>query len=171
MRILKTRLIMATLLPVFLVTATLAPIFWSNIQNRVEFSRIAAEALLEAESDVLLQDMNESLNHSLAIAEFPSVVGYLGDTQTTQSPYQETLVQQNRKQLGDMLNTLLTHFGRYTRLALIDAEGNERFSTEFKAPSGGSDPCRGTVFPRSYDTEGTQPLCHRSPSRARCDRP
>jgi PAS domain S-box-containing protein len=134
MRILKTRLIMATLLPVFLVTATLAPIFWSNIQNRLEFSRIAAEALLEAESDVLLQDMNESLNHSLAIAEFPSVVGYLGDTQTTQSPYQETLVQQNRKQLGDMLNTLLTHFGRYTRLALIDAEGNERFSTQNSRP-------------------------------------
>ncbi|MCL7942917.1 diguanylate cyclase [Marinobacter sp. ATCH36] len=130
MRTLRTRLVVATLVPVFLVTATLAPIFWSNIQNRTEYSRVAAEALLEAEYDVLLQDMNESLNHSLAIAEFPSVVGYLSDAQTTRSPYQETQFQQTRKQLGDMLNTLLTHFGRYTRLALIDADGYERFSTQ-----------------------------------------
>lgn len=130
MKTLRTRLVVATLVPVFLVTATLAPIFWSNIQNRLEYSRVAAEALLEAEYDALLQDMNEGLNHSLAIAEFPSVVGYLGDAQKTLSPYQETLFQQNRKQLGDMLNTLLTHFGRYTRLALIDADGYERFSTQ-----------------------------------------
>ncbi|MCL7942918.1 hypothetical protein [Marinobacter sp. ATCH36] len=51
------------------------------------------------------------MNHSLAIAEFPFVVRYLGDAQKALPPYQEILFQKNRKQLGDMLHALLTHFG------------------------------------------------------------
>lgn len=62
MRTLRTRLVLATLVPVFLVTATLAPIFWSNIQSRLEHTRVAAKALLEAEYDVLLQDMEAGRN-------------------------------------------------------------------------------------------------------------
>jgi hypothetical protein len=51
------------------------------------------------------------MNHSLAIAEFPSLVRYLSDAKKALPPYQEILFQQNRQQLGDMLNKLLTHFG------------------------------------------------------------
>jgi diguanylate cyclase (GGDEF)-like protein/PAS domain S-box-containing protein len=96
----------------------------------VEAARITAQALLVTEYDVLLQGMNESLNHSLAIAEFPSVVQYLSNAQETQSPYQERLLKQNRDQFGAMFNSLLTHFGRYTRLALINTNGNEHFPTQ-----------------------------------------
>ena len=130
MKTLSIRLALATLIPALLITSTLAPIFWSNIESRVESTRIMAQALLDAEYDVLLQDMTESLNHSLAIAEFPSVVQHLNNAQETQSPYQERLLKQNGDQLGVMFNTLLTHFGRYTRLALIDANGNEHFPTQ-----------------------------------------
>jgi len=127
---LSKRLALATLIPALLITSTLALVFWSNIENRVEAARITAQTLLETEYDVLLQGMNESLNHSLAIAEFPSVVQYLSNAQETQSPYQERLLKQNGDQLGAMFNTLLTHFGRYTRLALIDTNGNEHLPTQ-----------------------------------------
>ncbi|WP_018403149.1 sensor domain-containing diguanylate cyclase [Marinobacter gelidimuriae] len=130
MKRLSIRLALATLIPALLITSTLVPLFWSNIESRVESARITARALLEAEYDVLLQDMNESLNLSLAIAEFPSVVQYLSHAQETQSPYQERLLKQNEDQLGVMFNTLLTHFGRYTRLALIDTNGNEHLPTQ-----------------------------------------
>lgn len=140
MKRLSISLVLATLIPVLLVTSTLAPIFWSNIESRLERTRITAQALLEAEYDVLLQGMNESLNHSLAVAEFASVVRYLSNAQETRSPYQERLLQVNREQLGAMFNTLLAHFGRYTRLALIDIHGNEHFSTQNSvSPAAGQD--------------------------------
>jgi hypothetical protein len=66
----------------------------------------------------------------LAIAEFPSVVKYLSNAQETQLPYQERLLKQNRGHLGAIFSTLLNHFGRYTRLALIDTNGDEHFLTQ-----------------------------------------
>lgn len=130
MKKLSKRLALATFIPALLITLTLAPLFWSSIESRVESARITAQALLEAEYGVLLQDMKASLNHSLAIAEFPSVVKYLSNAQKTHSAYQERLLKQNGDQLGVMFNTLLTHFGRYTRLALIDMNGDEHFPTQ-----------------------------------------
>lgn len=130
MKHLGVRLVLATLIPTVLITITLAPFVWSNIQNRLDHARTSAQAQLEAEYDVLLQDMNESINHALAVAEFPNIEHYLQSAQQTHSPYQEGQLKQNREQLDDMFKTLLTHFGRYTRLALIGKDGDEHFSTQ-----------------------------------------
>lgn len=129
MKPLTIRLLLATLLPIVLVTAILTPIFWSNIQSRLEDARATAGSLLEAEYDVLRQGVNQSLNHSLAIAEFPLVTRYLSNMREAPSPYLERLAREDLEQLRDMFNTLLTHFGRYTRLTLIDTEGKEQAST------------------------------------------
>ena len=138
MKRLSKRLALATLIPALLITSTLALVFWSNIENRVEAARITAQTLLETEYDVLLQGMNESLNHSLAIAEFPSVVQYLSNAQETQSPYQERLLKQNGDQLGAMFNTLLTHFGRYTGLVLLATTAGIRKLTPIKLKVSGT---------------------------------
>lgn len=130
MKHLGVRLVLATLIPTVLITITLAPFVWSNIQNRLDHARTSAQAQLEAEYGVLLQDMNESINHALAVAEFPNIEHYLQSAQQTHSPYQEGQLKQNREQLDDMFKTLLTHFGRYTRLALIGKDGDEHFSTQ-----------------------------------------
>lgn len=130
MKHLGARLVLATLLPILLITMVLAPFVWSNIQNRLDNARTAAQAQLEAEYDVLLQDMNESINHALAVAEFPNIEQYLQSAQQTRSPYQEGMLKPNREQLEDMFKTLLTHFGRYTRMSLIGKDGSEHFSTQ-----------------------------------------
>ncbi|WP_273132328.1 diguanylate cyclase domain-containing protein [Marinobacter vinifirmus] len=113
-----------------LVTLVLIPITWSNTTTRFESSRLTAKTLLEAEYDALLQGMNESLNHALAIAEFPSVRQHLDRIRQTQNPYQDVWSDQNEDQIRGMLSTLLTHFGRYTRLVVIDTDGRQRLSTE-----------------------------------------
>ena len=86
MKHLGVRLVLATLIPTVLITITLAPFVWSNIQNRLDHARTSAQAQLEAEYDVLLQDMNESINHALAVAEFPTIEQYLQSVQQTRSP-------------------------------------------------------------------------------------
>lgn len=125
---LRIRLVWATLLPAALITLTLIPFIWSNAQSNLDNTRAAATALLKAEYDGFLQDMKGSINHALAVAEFPTVFDYLVKAQQTQSPYAERLLEPEREHLGKMFNTLLTHFGHYSRIALIDNNGNEHFS-------------------------------------------
>ncbi len=129
-RSLTHRLVIASVLAIVLVTLVLIPITWSNTTTRFESSRLTAKTLLEAEYDALLQGMNESLNHALAIAEFPSVRQHLDRIRQTQNPYQDVWSDQNEDQIRGMLSTLLTHFGRYTRLVVIDTDGRQRLSTE-----------------------------------------
>lgn len=87
---------------------------------------MAAEALLEAKYEVLLQDMNESFNQVLATAEFPLLRRHLTNRQNTLPPTSDNKSLRDLEQLGELFNTLLTHFGRYTRLALIDTNGREQ---------------------------------------------
>ena len=122
------RLTAAILAPVVLVTALLYPILLGQLNERGHSTRVTAEARLEAEYEGLLQRMNESLNQVLATAEFPLLRRYLASTQQTRSPSSDIVLQHNREQLDALFNTLLTHFGRYTRLVLIDLEGRERLS-------------------------------------------
>ncbi|GHD43858.1 PAS domain S-box-containing protein/diguanylate cyclase (GGDEF) domain-containing protein [Marinobacter persicus] len=126
---LARRLVVASASAVILVTLVITPIIISNISTRFESSRQTAETLLEGEYDALLQGLDESLNHTLALSEFPTVREYLTRTGSASSPYQEEWAFRNEMQLRGMLGTLLTHFGRYTRLTLIDTAGLERLST------------------------------------------
>ncbi|WP_299315222.1 diguanylate cyclase [uncultured Halomonas sp.] len=72
--------------------------------------------------------MNESLNQVLVMVEFPLLQRYLDTVQQTQSPAHEVTLQRDLEQMDALFRSLLTHFGRYTRLALIDQAGRERLS-------------------------------------------
>ena len=71
LKALWARLVVASLLPVIVVTMMLYPFFAAYLEERLDGTRGAAEALLEAKYAVLLQDMNESFNQVLAVAELP----------------------------------------------------------------------------------------------------
>lgn len=116
---LGVRLVIATIVPLLLVTVMLYPIFRTHLETRLDSSRQSATTLLNAEYDALLHDMSESFNQVLAVAELPILRRHLrnvlaGDEgEATLDP------------LAAMLETLATHFGRYTRLVLIDTTGEE----------------------------------------------
>lgn len=120
------RLALATFVPVFLVTATLFPIFTAHLEKRLDSARASAEALLEAKYEVLIQDMNESFNQVLATAEFPLLHRYLTNRLKGLSLPSESESPHDLEQLDELFNTLLTHFGRYTRVVLIDTNGREQ---------------------------------------------
>lgn len=123
------RLGMATLLPVTLVTMTLTPIFTSHLDNQIDSKRLATEAILTSEYDKLLQGMNESFNQILAISEYPMLRRFLESQVASQPPERDTETQQDWRQLESLFETLLTHFGRYTRMAVIDSHGREWVNT------------------------------------------
>ena len=122
------RLIAATLVPATLVTALLFPIFTAQLDDRIDTTRVTAEARLASGYEGLLQDMNESFSQVLATAEFPLLRRYMVSLQETSSPARDIALQRDREQLDALFNTLLTHFGRYSRLAMIDLAGRERLS-------------------------------------------
>nr|WP_269816069.1 diguanylate cyclase [Halomonas sp. G15] len=108
-----------------LVTLTLTPIFASHLEARIDSARGSAEALLASEYEMLLQGMNESFNQVLATAEFPLLSRFLARQTASQTPTWDLAARRDREQLEALFETLLTHFGRYTRLAVIDTEGRE----------------------------------------------
>nr|WP_290949403.1 diguanylate cyclase [Halomonas sp.] len=128
LKTLWARLVVATLIPIILVTATLYPIFSAQLETRMERARVAADALLEAKYATLLHEMNESFNQVLATAEFPLLRRILANRQNVALSSQSNVVQRDAEQLDELFNTLLVHFGRYTRLALIDTDGNQQLS-------------------------------------------
>lgn len=123
------RLTVAVLLPMVLVTLALTPIFTSHLEERSDSSRQSAESLLASEYDLLLRSMNESFNQVLATAEYPLLRRFLSRQATAQTPTWGLAAQSDWKQLEGLFDTLLTHFGRYTRLAVIDSLGREWVST------------------------------------------
>ncbi len=127
---LTRRLMVAGLLAVALITLILVPIAWLNKEARFEQSRLTAQALLDAEHEALMQGLNESLNHALAISQFPTVRQHLSRAHQTQSPYQDDWSKRNADNLKSAFGILLTHFNRYTRVALLDSEGQLQLSTE-----------------------------------------
>ena len=128
------RLLAATLVAVVLVTALIYPIFSAQLNERVESTRDTAEALLEVEYDGLLLDMDESLNQVLATAEFPLLSRFLARHAAIQTPAWGPAAQNDWEQLETLFDTLLTHFGRYTRLAVIDTNGHEWMSATAMPP-------------------------------------
>tara|TARA_B100000700_G_scaffold17503_2_gene17309 strand:+ start:40999 stop:42978 length:1980 start_codon:yes stop_codon:yes gene_type:complete len=123
------RLIVATLLPVALVTVTLTPIFTSHLEERVDSSRRSAAVLLESEYDMLLQSMNESFNQVLATAEYSLLSRFLSQQTSSQAPAWGLAAQNDWEELRALFDTLLSHFGRYTRLTVIDTAGREWFAS------------------------------------------
>lgn len=127
-RTIRVRLLTGVLLPVFLVTGALYPILNTHLEDRVASAQLIAKSLLDAEHDALVQEMNESLNQTLAIAELPSLHRILEAGREARSPYREDLFERDRTQLDSLFETLMTHFGRYTRLALFDNDGRTSLS-------------------------------------------
>lgn len=119
---LGVRLVIATIVPLLLVTAMLYPIFRTHLETRLDSSRQGATTLLNAEYDALLHDMSESFNQVLAVAELPILRRHLRNV-LAGGPIEDR--EATLDSLAAMLETLVTHFGRYTRLVLIDTTGEE----------------------------------------------
>lgn len=126
---LRSRLILAVLLPVVLLTLTLAPILASYLEERSDGISQAAETQLSFEYSLLLKSMNESINQVLATAETPRLKRFLSRQAAAQPPAWSLASKADWVQLEAWFDTLLTHFGRYTRLAVIDSEGREWIAT------------------------------------------
>ncbi|MGM0858063.1 MAG: diguanylate cyclase [Pseudomonadota bacterium] len=131
------RLLLAVTLPLFLVTSTLLPVLYMHMETRLDGVRAEAKAILRVGEDTLTRDINETLNYALAIAEMPALQQQLASRTLPLegSPEPDT------SRLETFLSTLMSHSPRYTKLVLIDNEGNE----VLRAPQGiGSDPRFGT---------------------------
>lgn len=122
---LRARLAVAVLAPMALVTLTVAPIFISHLEERTDAKRRSAEAMLDSEYDLLLSGMNESFNQVLSTAEYPLLRRFLSRQAASQESGWEGASQRDWEQLDTLFHTLLTHFGRYTRMAVVDAAGRE----------------------------------------------
>lgn len=125
---LGARLAIATVVPLLLVTAALAPIFFAQLQNRLDGVRDAAVTRLDAEYDTLLHDMNESFNQVLAAAELPVLRHHLQRLRDASPGDARKDMQATLDPLATMLDTLVTHFDRFSRLVLIDARGREQMT-------------------------------------------
>lgn len=134
LKALWARLVVATLLPVVLVTMTLTPIFTSHLDDQVDSKRLATEAILTSEYDKLLQGMYESFNQALATTEYPLLRRFLGRPSSSRTAEWDTAAQQDWAQLEALFETLLTHYGRYTRMAVIDTHGREWIATSQAPP-------------------------------------
>ncbi|WP_432415460.1 diguanylate cyclase [Chromohalobacter israelensis] len=81
--------------------------------------------MLDSEYDLLLSGMNESFNQVLSTAEYPLLRRFLSRQAASQESGWEGASQRDWEQLDTLFHTLLTHFGRYTRMAVVDAAGRE----------------------------------------------
>ncbi|SDM90534.1 sensor domain-containing diguanylate cyclase [Vreelandella arcis] len=119
---LYARLILAVLLPLILVTATLWPVLHMHLETRQESIREETRAILQVGESTLLRDINETLSYALAIAEMPIIKAHMTseDTENTENS--------TSAQLSSFLSTLVRHYPRYTKLTLIDNQGNEVLS-------------------------------------------
>lgn len=116
------RLLLAVTLPLCLVTSTLLPVLHMHMETRLGGIRAEAKAILRVGEDTLARDINETLNYALAIAEMPALQQRLEG----RSPFDEAgLSSRDPTQLGVFLNTFIHHTPRYSKLVLIDNEGNE----------------------------------------------
>ncbi|MFW3614490.1 diguanylate cyclase [Billgrantia antri] len=123
LKALSRRLVVAVVVPVILVSATLYPIFRAHLDARLDGAVSAADAKLEAGLRVLQTEINVSINHLLATAEMPLLQRYLAGVGTVQSPRQEATAHLTQARLHALFETLLPHYARYTQLSLIDSAG------------------------------------------------
>ncbi|QPL44868.1 diguanylate cyclase [Halomonas sp. A40-4] len=116
---LYARLLMAVTLPLMLVTATLWPVLRVHLETRQESIRAETRAIMQVGKDTLLRDINETLSYALAVAEMPVIKAHM----TGESG--EGVDNTTAAQLTGFLSTLIEHYPRYTKLILIDNQGNE----------------------------------------------
>ncbi|WP_085920416.1 diguanylate cyclase [Halomonas sp. CSM-2] len=119
---LYARLIMAVLLPLMLVTATLWPVLHMHLETRQESIREETRAILQVGENTLLRDINETLSYALAVAEMPIIKAHMtsGEDENTEGS--------TSAQLSNFLSTLVKHYPRYTKLILIDNQGHQVLS-------------------------------------------
>ncbi|SDN77898.1 sensor domain-containing diguanylate cyclase [Vreelandella arcis] len=116
------RLLLAVILPLILVTSTLWPVLYVHMETRLDGVRSEANAVLRVGEDALTRDINETLNYALAIAEMPALQQQLA---AQQPPFEDSFSPDDSSRLATFLSTLMNHSPRYTKLVLIDNEGNE----------------------------------------------
>lgn len=124
LRRLTTRLLLAVSVPLILVTAMLLPVLHMHMETRIESLHTEARAVLKAGQEALTRDVNESLNSVLAIAEMPALRHYLA-THNAPSLIEPRYSPNDLTQLSHFLDTIISHHPRYTKLVLIDSQGNE----------------------------------------------
>lgn len=116
---LYVRLLMAVTLPLILVTAILWPVLHVHLETRQESIRAETRAIMQVGKDTLLRDIKETLSYALAVAEMPIIKAHMTDKNG------EGVDSSTTAQLTDFLSTLVKHYPRYTKLILIDNQGNE----------------------------------------------
>ena len=124
LRRLHTRLLLAVCIPLILVSTTLLPVLHVHMESRLNSLHAEADALLKVGQEALTQNINESLNYALAIAELPELRQYLAVQDKTSLVGQHYSLS-DLSQLSTFLNTLINHNPRYTKLVLIDNQGSE----------------------------------------------
>ena len=119
------RLALAIVVPAALVTATLFPILSAHLETRIDVERAGAEAMLGSGHESLNTAINESLNHVLATANAPTLKRYLDSVYASQTGIQDLSGGTPGRQLEALFSSLMTHYGRYTEIVLVDNQGNE----------------------------------------------
>ncbi|WP_192035691.1 diguanylate cyclase [Halomonas sp. YLGW01] len=134
LKTLCSRLVLAVVVPSLLLTALLFPLSQAYLDARFDGEKASAEAMLEAGQATLRRGMNESFNDILAIAQQPLLrryLSYLGDSRggnPTPAPAWEA------RQLAAQFRTQLIHAPHYTKMVLLDSQGEELFRIHHGSP-------------------------------------
>ncbi|MGM0701932.1 MAG: diguanylate cyclase [Pseudomonadota bacterium] len=132
-RTLQARLVLAIVIPIVLVTASLYPIFRSHLAAKLDGTQASAEAMLEAGHESLQRGMGETISHVLATAEMPLLQHHLIPTKALDSPEPPASAALADERLEARIDTLLRHYARYTKVVLIDTQGRERLRVTWQA--------------------------------------
>lgn len=124
LRRLHTRLLLAVIIPLVMVSAMLFPIFNVHMEMRLDSLRAKADDVLKIGQEALTHDISESINYTLAIAETPGIRQYLA-VQSLPSLSDQQYALSDISQLSHFLNTLISHYPRSTKLVVIDNQGRE----------------------------------------------
>ena len=135
LRRLYSRLLLAVSIPLILVSTTLLPMLHVHMETRIDSLHAEAKAVLKVGQEALTRDINESLNYALAIAEMPALRRYL-DAQHASLLTEPHYSLSELAQLSNFLDTLISHYPRYTKLVLIDNQGYEVLRAPQSAETG-----------------------------------
>ncbi|WP_404377963.1 GGDEF domain-containing protein [Vreelandella aquamarina] len=150
MRRLHFRLLLAISIPLIVVSSTLLPILNVHMETQLGSLRAKADAVLKVGQETLTRDINESLNYALAIAEMPALRQYLmlQSSNVLANQRSEQLYSLSElSQLSTFLDTLISHYPRYSTFVLMDNLGREML----RAPQ--SAETRPTIFGNHASTD------------------
>jgi len=126
-----SRLILAIVIPVLLMTVLLYPLSQVYLKARVDGTEVGAQAMLESGRDALRRRLNECFNDIVATARMSLLKDYLDSIEVRPSPVPTTTQQRTAERLSLLFDTLLTHSGRYTTLMLLDTRGQELLNVKY----------------------------------------